>query len=139
VERSKYYAVWALTEGASILTGLGFTGYNSSGTPDWNGAANVDVWGFEFAENFKVLLDSWNIKTNVWLRECMYKRVTHKGKKAGFKSGMLTKLTSAVWVRLKNPVLFFFFFAHCPVCSMVSFQGTTSPSQSAASFRPLHA
>ncbi|KAH9999482.1 hypothetical protein BJV77DRAFT_1058480 [Russula vinacea] len=35
--------------------------------------------------------------TNVWLRECVYKRVTPKGKKAGFKSSMLTYLTSAIW------------------------------------------
>jgi lysophospholipid acyltransferase len=100
VERSKFYGVWSLTEGASILTGLGFTGYSSSGTPNWNGAANVDVWNYEFPENPKMLIDSWNIKTNTWLRECMYKRMTPKGEKAGFKSIIPTSLTSAVWVRL---------------------------------------
>jgi lysophospholipid acyltransferase len=98
VERSKYYGVWILTEGASILTGLGFTGYGPSGVPTWNGAANVEVWKIEVPENFKGLVDSWNIKTNVWLRECVYKRVTPKGEKAGFKSSMLTYLTSAIWV-----------------------------------------
>jgi lysophospholipid acyltransferase len=102
VERCKYYGVWILTEGASIMTGLGFTGYGPSGIPTWDGAANVDVWKIEVPENFKVLIDSWNIKTNVWLRECMYKRVTQKNKKAGFKSSMLTYLTSAIWVRLKT-------------------------------------
>jgi len=104
VERSKYYGVWILTEGASILTGLGFTGYGPSGIPTWNGAANVDVWKIEVPENFKILIDSWNMKTNVWLRECMYKRVTPKGKKAGFKSSMLTYLTSAIWVRPENDI-----------------------------------
>lgn len=97
VERSKYYGVWTLTEGASILTGLGFTGYGPSGVATWNGAANVEVWKIEVPENFKVVVDSWNIKTNVWLRECVYKRVTPKGRKAGFQSSMLTYLTSAVW------------------------------------------
>ncbi|KAN0124505.1 MBOAT, membrane-bound O-acyltransferase family domain containing protein [Russula decolorans] len=97
VERSKYYGVWILTEGASILTGLGFTGNGPSGVPTWNGAANVDVWKIEVPENFKGLVDSWNIKTNVWLRECVYKRVTPKGEKAGFRSSMLTYLTSAIW------------------------------------------
>ena len=52
----------------------------------------------ELAPNFKVLLDSWNMKTNVWLRECVYKRVTPKGKKPGNLSSMLTFLTSAFWV-----------------------------------------
>ncbi|KAI0269304.1 MBOAT, membrane-bound O-acyltransferase family-domain-containing protein [Gloeopeniophorella convolvens] len=97
VERSKYYGVWILTEGASILTGHGFTGYAPSGASLWDGAANVDVWRIELPENFKGLIDSWNMKTNVWLRECMYKRVTPKGKKAGFRSSMLTYLTSAIW------------------------------------------
>ncbi|KZP15136.1 MBOAT-domain-containing protein [Athelia psychrophila] len=97
VERSKYYAIWTLTEGASILTGLGFTGYSASGVSLWTGAANVDIANIEFAPNFKVLLDSWNMKTNIWLRECVYKRVTPKGEKPGFKSSMTTFATSAVW------------------------------------------
>ena len=44
------------------------------------------------------------MKTNVWLRECVYKRVTPKGKKPGFTSSMITFATSAFWVR----VAFFF-------------------------------
>ncbi|TDL29602.1 MBOAT-domain-containing protein [Rickenella mellea] len=96
-ERTKYYAIWTLTEGASILTGLGFTGFSPSGASLWEGAANVNIRLIEFAPNFKVLLDSWNMKTNVWLRECMYKRVTPAGKKPGFRSSMLTFATSAFW------------------------------------------
>ncbi|KAF8211544.1 MBOAT, membrane-bound O-acyltransferase family-domain-containing protein [Mycena galopus ATCC 62051] len=97
MERTKYYAVWTLTEGASILTGLGFTGLGPSGETTWNGASNVDPLNIELAPNFKVLLDSWNMKTNVWLRECVYKRVTPKGKKPGFRSSMITFGTSAFW------------------------------------------
>jgi len=37
------------------------------------------------------------MKTNIWLRECVYKRVTPKGKKPGFRSSMLTFATSAFW------------------------------------------
>lgn len=96
-ERTKYYAIWTLTEGASILTGLGFTGTGVNGETRWEGAANVKVWTIEFAPNFKVLLDSWNMKTNIWLRECVYKRVTPKGKKPGFRSSMITFATSAFW------------------------------------------
>lgn len=113
-ERVKYYAVWTLTEvsyfqlslvheltclqGASIQTGLGFTGYTKTGGTSWEGAANVDIMNIEFAPNLKVLLDSWNMKTNVWLRECVYKRVTPKGKKPGFRSSLATFATSAFWV-----------------------------------------
>ncbi|KAI0773970.1 MBOAT-domain-containing protein [Fomes fomentarius] len=111
-ERTKYYAVWTLTEGASIQTGLGFTGYNEKGGTKWEGAANVNVWNIEFAENTKVLLDSWNMKTNIWLRECVYKRVTPKGKKPGFRSSLATFATSAFWHGIApGYYLSFFFFA----------------------------
>ena len=85
-------------QGASILTGLGFTGLDAKGEPQWDGAANVKVVQIEFAPNFKLLLDAWNMKTNIWLRECVYKRVTPKGKKPGFTSSMITFFTSAFWV-----------------------------------------
>jgi len=97
VERCKYYAIWTLTEGASILTGLGFTGFGPSGESLWEGAANVKIQDIEWAPNMKVLLDAWNINTNIWLRECIYKRVTPKGKKPGFRSTLLTFITSAFW------------------------------------------
>ncbi|KAG8218294.1 MBOAT, membrane-bound O-acyltransferase family-domain-containing protein [Butyriboletus roseoflavus] len=97
IERSKYYAVWTLTEGASILTGLGFTGFGPSGESLWEGAANIKILEIELPSNFKVLLDSWNINTNIWLRECVYKRVTPKGKKPGFRSTLITFATSAFW------------------------------------------
>jgi lysophospholipid acyltransferase len=114
-ERARYYALWTLTEvylpvfflqninssipqGASILTGLGFTGFNAKGEPQWDGAANIKVMEIEFAPNFKSILDSWNVKTHIWLRECVYKRVTPKSKKPGFTSSMITFVTSAFWV-----------------------------------------
>jgi len=109
-ERTKYYAIWTLTEGASILTGLGFTGFGPSGQTRWEGAANVKVWSIEFAPNVKVLLDSWNMKTNVWLRECMYKRITPKGKKPGFRSSMITFATSAFWHGVAGGYYLAFFF-----------------------------
>ena len=85
-------------QGASILTGLGFTGLNAKGESQWNGAANVKIMQVEFAPNFRVLLEAWNMKTSAWLREYVYKRVMPKGKKPGFMSGMITFFTSAFWV-----------------------------------------
>ena len=92
-------------QGASILTGLGFTGLNAKGESQWNGAANVKIMQVEFAPNFRVLLEAWNMKTSAWLREYVYKRVMPKGKKPGFMSGMITFFTSAFWV-----CVFFFWF-----------------------------
>jgi len=96
-ERARYYTLWTLTEGAGILTGLGFTGFNAKGEPQWDGAANIKVMQIEFAPNFKSIIDAWNVKTHIWLRECVYKRVTPKGKKPGFTSSMITFVTSAFW------------------------------------------
>lgn len=87
-------------QGAAIVSGYGFSGFTPSGATRWEGAGNVQIWNIEFAPNLKVLLDSWNMKTNVWLRECVYKRVTPKGKKPGFRSSMITFVTSAFWVSL---------------------------------------
>jgi lysophospholipid acyltransferase len=97
-QRAKFYSIWTLTEGASIVTGLGFTGYSPDGRSLWDGAKNVDFWNIELAPNMKILFDSWNMKTNVWLRETVYKRVTRKGQKPGFRANMITFATSAFWV-----------------------------------------
>jgi lysophospholipid acyltransferase len=83
-ERCKYYAIWTLTEGAAVITGLGFTGYSATGASKWDGAANINVANIELGENFKMILDNWNMKTNQWLRECIYKRITPEGQKPGF-------------------------------------------------------
>jgi lysophospholipid acyltransferase len=82
VARTKYYGAWSLTEvsetlsiglsgfptiqGACILTGIGFNGYDpKTGRTLWNRARNVNIIAIETAESFKVLFDSWNCRTNV--------------------------------------------------------------------------
>lgn len=107
----------SFVQGAIILCGLGFNGYDPvTGRTRWNRCRNVDVLRLETAENYKVLFDNWNMRTSsesrlsfdrvlsplialpVWLRECVYKRVTPKGKKPGFQSTMITFCASAFWV-----------------------------------------
>jgi lysophospholipid acyltransferase len=68
-----------------------------TGRTRWNRCRNVDILRIETAENYKVLFDNWNMRTSVWLRECVYKRVTPKGKKPGFRSSMTTFVASAFW------------------------------------------
>ncbi|BGP13333.1 hypothetical protein JCM10213_001480 [Rhodosporidiobolus nylandii] len=93
IARAKYYAVWCIAESAFIISGFG---YNPQ-TKHYDASRNVRIRNIELAPNFKVLLDSWNMNTNVWLRECIYKRVAKKGKKPGFKSTQITFITSALW------------------------------------------
>ncbi|GAA5973687.1 hypothetical protein JCM11641_005079 [Rhodosporidiobolus odoratus] len=93
IARAKYYAVWCIAESAFIISGFG---YNPA-TKHHDASRNVRIRNIELTPNFKVLLDSWNMNTNVWLRECIYKRVAKKGKKPGFKSTQITFITSALW------------------------------------------
>ncbi|KAI9660297.1 MAG: Lysophospholipid acyltransferase 1 [Trizodia sp. TS-e1964] len=96
--RLKYYAVWSLTEGACILSGLGYNGLDpQSGTVRWNRLQNVDPWRIETAQNSRAYLEGWNQNTNYWLRSYVYLRVTPKGKKPGFRASLATFMTSAFW------------------------------------------
>ena len=96
--RMRYYGIWYLTEGACILSGLGYRGVDpKSGKVLWNRLQNVNPWGIESAQNTQAYLGNWNMNTNNWLRNYMYLRVTPKGKKPGFRASMATFATSAFW------------------------------------------
>ncbi|KAA8643215.1 hypothetical protein EYZ11_003105 [Aspergillus tanneri] len=96
--RLKYYGVWSLTEGACILSGMGYNGFDpKTGKVFWNRLENVDPWGLETAQNSHGYLASWNKNTNHWLRNYVYLRVTPKGKKPGFRASLATFVTSAFW------------------------------------------
>ena len=96
--RMKYYGVWSLTEGACILTGLGYNGFDpKTGRVDWSRLENINPWGIESAQNSYAYLGNWNKNTNHWLRNYVYLRVTPKGKKPGFRASLATFATSAFW------------------------------------------
>lgn len=96
--RLKYYGVWSLTEGACIMTGMGFNGVDpKTGKAKWDRLENVNPWQLETAQNSRGYLESWNKNTNHWLRNYVYLRVTPKGKKPGFRASLATFATSAFW------------------------------------------
>lgn len=98
VARFKYYAVWSLSEGACILAGMGYNGFDPvTGKVSWNRLQNIDPWQVEFAQNPRGYLAGWNMNTNAWLRNYIYLRVTPRGKKPGFRASMTTFVTSALW------------------------------------------
>ncbi|EPQ28369.1 uncharacterized protein PFL1_04196 [Pseudozyma flocculosa PF-1] len=110
--RTKYYGIWSLTNGACVMSGLGYYGIDpATGKTKWNRCRNVDIASIEFANNWKELLDAWNMNTNVWLRNNVYKRIARPGKKPGFKSTMTTFLTSAFWHGLAPGYYLSFFLA----------------------------
>lgn len=96
--RTKYYAVWTLTEGACILSGLGYNGMSpTTNTPRWDRLENVNPLQIELAQNSRGYLEGWNKNTNFWLRNYVYLRVTPAGKKPGFRASLMTFGTSAFW------------------------------------------
>ncbi|ANB14943.1 Ale1p [Sugiyamaella lignohabitans] len=100
--RLKYYGAWTISEGACILSGLGFNGkYTNPKTGKtkylWNRVQNIDPWAFETGQNTHILLAAWNMNTNKWLKNYVYLRVTPKGRKPGFRSTLATFVTSALW------------------------------------------
>lgn len=96
--RTKYYGVWSLAEGACILSGMGYNGFDGkTGKVFWNRLENIDAWKLETAQNSHGYLGSWNKNTNHWLRNYVYLRVAPKGKKPGFRASLATFTTSAFW------------------------------------------
>ncbi|PGH06624.1 lysophospholipid acyltransferase [Blastomyces parvus] len=96
--RLKYYGVWSLTEGACILSGMGYNGFDpNTGKVSWNRLENVNPKGLETAQSPHAYLSNWNKNTNHWLKNYMYLRVTPKGKKPGFRASLATFVTSAFW------------------------------------------
>jgi len=96
--RMKYYGVWSLSEGACILSGIGYNGIDpKTGRAKWDRLTNIRPIAIETAQNTRAFLGEWNINTNQWLRNYMYLRVTPKGQKPGFGATLATFVTSAFW------------------------------------------
>ncbi|RUS86504.1 hypothetical protein EGW08_005754, partial [Elysia chlorotica] len=72
--KHKYYFAWILGDALNNAAGLGFSGYDAQGNPQFDLTDNVDVYGVEFSSSLKVNIDSWNKKTLIWLRRVVYDR-----------------------------------------------------------------
>lgn len=74
--RWKYYFIWSISEVSVIISGLGFSGWATSGpssdaTPKWTRAKNVDIAKVELAKSGVELPMYWNISVSTWLRHCI--------------------------------------------------------------------
>lgn len=91
----KYISVWLIGEGAIILSGLSYNGEDSSNNSLWDGCANVYLSVFEGATKFTNYVDSFNVNTNHWVLENIYKRLKFLGNKLISQAAVLLFL--AVW------------------------------------------
>lgn len=109
-ERFKFYFAWKIAEGASILGGFGFEGYNADGKEKgWKGVENIDIIGFETATNVQSISRHWNKRTQGWLERYTYHR--------SGRSLFATYFISALWHGLYPG--FFIMFMTIPLMTNV--------------------
>eukprot|EP01117_Protostelium_nocturnum_P011761 TRINITY_DN4288_c0_g1_i1.p1 TRINITY_DN4288_c0_g1~~TRINITY_DN4288_c0_g1_i1.p1 ORF type:complete len:482 (-),score=156.76 TRINITY_DN4288_c0_g1_i1:22-1467(-) len=88
--RAPYYFAWTSSEAACTVSGLAYSGNDSNGRPTWNRAQTVKILRFELAQNLRDNTESWNIRTDKWLKHYIYERVPGSGV-------FTTFLCSSIW------------------------------------------
>lgn len=111
----KYITCWLLTEGACILfgeyikrlkvlrkyilfvtpTGLTHNGEDENGVVQWNGCENVKLSLIENTTEFNHYIQSFNINTNHWVAQYIYKRLKFLGNR--YISQFASLLFLAIW------------------------------------------
>ncbi|XP_069703980.1 lysophospholipid acyltransferase 5 [Periplaneta americana] len=91
----KYISCWLISEGVCIIAGLTYNGKDSSGRTRWDGCANVKLRVFEGATKFGHFIASFNINTNHWVAQYIYKRLKFLGNRYISQAAALVFL--AVW------------------------------------------
>lgn len=110
-ERFKFYFIWKMSEGANILGGFGFQGYEGDlKTPrGFRGVENMDILGFEFSCSVQTLSRAWNKGTQAWLERYTYNRMGG--------DIFILYFVSAIWHGLYPG--FFLFFLSVPLLTAI--------------------
>ncbi|KAG5887089.1 hypothetical protein JTB14_018257 [Gonioctena quinquepunctata] len=104
----KYISCWLLTEGACILFGLSYNGEDENGEIKWDGLENIKISVFENTTEFGHYILSFNVNTNHWVAQYIYKRLKFLGNR--FISQIAALLFLAVWHGLHSGYYLCFFF-----------------------------
>ncbi|XP_011301639.1 lysophospholipid acyltransferase 5 [Fopius arisanus] len=91
----KYIGCWLLTEGVCTTFAMSYNGRDENGQSKWDGCANVDLFTFENATTFNHYIQSFNMNSNQWFAEYIYKRLKYLGSRNA--SQLFTLLFIAVW------------------------------------------
>ncbi|XP_020602607.1 lysophospholipid acyltransferase 5-like [Orbicella faveolata] len=78
---SKYLAVWLLSEGSCIISGISYNGKTEDGKVKWDGLRNIKLSIYETMYTFQHCVDSFNINTNKWVFRYIFKRLRFLGNK----------------------------------------------------------
>ncbi|XP_054721085.1 lysophospholipid acyltransferase 5-like [Uloborus diversus] len=91
----KYIACWLISEGTCILTGMTYNGKDKDGEHLWDGCANVKLHDFSITTTFEGIIKSFNINTNLWIGQYVFKRLKFLGNRYISQAAALFFL--AVW------------------------------------------
>ncbi|XP_066996784.2 lysophospholipid acyltransferase 5 isoform X2 [Anabrus simplex] len=103
----KYISCWLISEGVCISTGLTYNGKSKEGEALWDGCANVKLRVFEGASKFGHYITSFNINTNHWVAQYIYKRLKFLGNR--YLSQASALLFLAIWHGLHSGYYMCFF------------------------------
>jgi len=78
----KYVGCWLIAEGSCILSGLTYNGLDENGNILWNSCANIEIAKYESADTFRGIIASFNVNTNKWVQNYIFKRLKFLGSKA---------------------------------------------------------
>ncbi|KAM3719154.1 Lysophospholipid acyltransferase [Dirofilaria immitis] len=82
-------------EGAAILAGIAYNGKDSKGNDRWDGVRDVHIIGWEFGLDFQSVIDSFNVGTNTFAKNHLYRRLRWLGNQTY--SHLITLVYLAVW------------------------------------------
>ncbi|GBL99126.1 Lysophospholipid acyltransferase 5 [Araneus ventricosus] len=111
----KYAAIWIISEGSLILTGLTYNGTDKSGKDLWDGCTNVKLWYFTTTSTPQGIIRSYNCSTNLWVGQYVYKRLKFLGNRYISQAAALLFLAawhgwhSGYYVCFFNEFIFLFF------------------------------
>lgn len=91
----KYLAVWLLSEGSCIISGISYNGKTEDGVVKWDGLRNIRLSVYETMYIFQHCVDSFNINTNKWVLRYFFKRLRFLGNKN--LSHFLSLMFLALW------------------------------------------
>jgi len=99
---AKYLSLWLMAEGVCALSGLSYTppppqenGEEAPGEADWKGCANVRLTTLESATWFHHYVAAFNINTNQWCMNYVFKRLKFLNNRMVSQTATLAFL--AVW------------------------------------------
>jgi len=104
----KYVGVWKFCEASCIFSGLSFNGkHQQTGYVDWDALTNLNIVMWETGTSLKSAIQSFNINTNAWVMNYVFKRLRFLGNKNISQLSALMYL--AIWHGFK-PGYFIAFF-----------------------------